>query len=79
MDGQVGLVHLVRLVHLQTDTFRLSLHKKNGQTTNFRLHDEQPVNGLRKIVLFSVFRLIWQHANININMYIYVYTHTCTH
>jgi hypothetical protein len=28
---------------------------RNGQMTNFRFHDEQTVNGLRKIVWASVF------------------------
>ncbi len=33
------------------------------QTDNFRLHDEQTVNGLRKIVWASVFRLKRQQWN----------------
>ncbi len=32
--------------------------QKNGQTTNFCFHDEQTVNGLRKITWTSVFRLM---------------------
>jgi hypothetical protein len=55
MDGQV---RLVRLVRLQTDNFYLFLSK---QTTNFCLHDEPTVNGLRKIAWASVFRLKQQH------------------
>jgi hypothetical protein len=45
IDGQVRLVLLVRL---QTDTFPLFLRNK---LTNEKLplHDEQTVNGLRKI------------------------------
>jgi hypothetical protein len=48
IDGQVCLVRVVRL---QTDNFRLFLPKLKAkeQMTNFRLHDEQTVNGLRKI------------------------------
>jgi hypothetical protein len=40
------------------DNFRFS-SSTNGQTTNFRLHNEQSVNGLRKIAWASVFCLIF--------------------
>jgi hypothetical protein len=40
---------------LQTDNFRLFSSSTKGQTTNFRLYDEQAVNGLRKIAWASVF------------------------
>ncbi len=39
-------------VHLQVDT-------ANGQTTNFHLHNEQMVNGVRKIAWASFFHLIF--------------------
>jgi hypothetical protein len=42
IDGQVCLVHL------QVDT-------ANGQTTNFHLHNEQMVNGVRKIAWAFLF------------------------
>jgi hypothetical protein len=35
------------------------------QTDNFRLHDKQTVNVLRKIAWASVLRLKWQHTNTN--------------
>jgi hypothetical protein len=41
--------------------------------TNFRLHDEQMVNGLRKIVCASIFCLKWQHIYIYIDIEIYKY------
>jgi hypothetical protein len=40
------------------DNFRFS-SSTNGQRTNFRLHNEQLVNGLRKIAWASVFCLIF--------------------
>ncbi len=46
IDGQV---RLVRLVRWQTDNFRFVSSSTNGQSTNFCLHDEQRVHGLRKI------------------------------
>jgi hypothetical protein len=47
------LINYFRFVRLQTDLpFVSSL--KNRQTTNFRWHDEQTVNRLRKIALDSV-------------------------
>jgi hypothetical protein len=57
----------VRLVHLQTD--------------NFGVHDEQTVNGFRKIVWASIFCLIFfvkrQHIYIYIylNIFIHIYIH----
>jgi hypothetical protein len=50
IDGQVCLVHL------QIDNFYLFLRKQTDKEKNFRLHDEQMVNGLRKIAWTSVFR-----------------------
>jgi hypothetical protein len=41
--------------------------------TNFRLHDEQRVNGLRKIAQASVFRLKWQLIFVYIYVCIYLY------
>jgi hypothetical protein len=38
-----------RFVSSQTDNFRLFLYSTNGQTTNFRLHNELTVNVLKKI------------------------------
>jgi hypothetical protein len=52
IDGQL------RLVSLQTDNFCLFLHQP-GQTTNFRLQDQQMVNRLRKIICASIFLLIF--------------------
>jgi hypothetical protein len=49
IDGQV------RLVRLQMDNFCLFLRKQMDRLTNFRLHNEQTVNGLRKIASTSVF------------------------
>ncbi len=40
--------------------------------TNFRLHDEQRVNGLRKITWASIFRFPFEKAAYAI--YIYIYT-----
>jgi hypothetical protein len=37
--------------------------------TNFHMHDEQMVKGLRKISRASVFHLKWQH------IFIYIYIH----
>jgi hypothetical protein len=58
----------VRLVHLQTD--------------NFGVHDEQTVNGLRKIVWASIFCLIffckkatYIYIYIYLNMFIHIYIH----
>jgi hypothetical protein len=55
IDGLDRLVRLIRLVRLQTDNFRF-LFLTNGETIIFRFHDEQTVNGLRKIAWASVFR-----------------------
>jgi hypothetical protein len=55
IDGQV------RLVHFQKDNFCLFFRKHSDKRQNFRLHDEQTVNGLRKIAWASVFRLKLQH------------------
>ncbi len=49
----------------------------NSTTTNFRLHDEQIINGLRKIYRASIFCFKQQHVNINI--YIYAQTRKRTH
>ncbi len=49
----------------------------NGITTNFRLHDEQTVNGLRKIAWGFVFRLKPQEIFVYIHTYIYIYMHIC--
>jgi hypothetical protein len=52
---------------------------------NFSLHNEQTVNGLRKIAWASVFGLKQQHINIDIiikinkNKHIHTHTHTHTH
>jgi hypothetical protein len=54
-------------VRLQTDNLCLFVCP---QTTNFRLHIEQTVNGFRKIARVSVFWLKWKHVYI----YIYIYT-----
>jgi hypothetical protein len=65
IDGQVSLVrlvHLVRSVCLRMDNFGLFLHEKNGQTTNFRLHDEQMVKGSKKIAWASGFRFQFEMA-----------------
>ncbi len=74
IDGQV---HLVCLIHLQTDNFRLFLRQ---QMTNFRLHNVQTANGLRKkfpVLPFSVFGLEWQHIYthiyIDIDIFIFIY------
>jgi hypothetical protein len=42
-NRQVRLVRLVHLIRLQTDNFSFFSSPANGQTTNFRLHDEQTV------------------------------------
>jgi hypothetical protein len=49
IDGQVGLIRLVRL-----------------QTDNFRMYDEQTVNGLRKNARASVFRFRLKRQYIHI-------------
>ncbi len=59
IDGEVRLFHLVRL---QTDSFGLFLRQQNEQRKNFRFHDEQTENGLRKIAWASVFRSTLQTA-----------------
>ncbi len=56
IDGPVCLVRLVHLVRLQTDNFHMFLRQQMDKTTNNFLHDEQMVNGLRKIAWASVFR-----------------------
>jgi hypothetical protein len=71
IDGQV------RLVHSQADNFRLFLCSTDGQTTNFNLHDEQTVNGLRKIAWASIFRLKRQHRYTHTQTPLH--THECTH
>jgi hypothetical protein len=48
----------------------------NYMTTNFRLHDEEMVNGLRKIYRASIFCFKQQHVNINIYICTYANTHT---
>jgi hypothetical protein len=45
--------------------------------TNFRLHDEQTVNGLRKIAWASVFLLKRQHIYIDVYIEIYIYISIC--
>ncbi len=59
-----GQVRLVRLIRLKTD--------------NFRLHDEQTVNGLRKIGWVYVIRLNAGSIYINIFVCSYVYTENRT-
>jgi hypothetical protein len=48
------------------DNFRLFL-RQNGQTLNFRLFDEQTVNGLKKNAWSAIFHLKQQY------MYMYIY------
>jgi hypothetical protein len=72
-DGQVseyGLDGQDYIVRLQTDNFhRFHLKQMDKQ---LRLHDEQTVNGLRKIAWASVFSLKCQHMLIFIYMSIYM-------
>ncbi len=76
---------------LRTNNFVSS--STNGRTVNFRLHDEQTVNGLRKSfgLSFSTVRLKGQHiytyiyAAVSIYiytvyicmMYVYIYINIC--
>jgi hypothetical protein len=48
----------------------------NSTTTNFRLHDEEMVNGFRKIYRASIFCFNQQHVNINTYICTYANTHT---
>jgi hypothetical protein len=60
IDGQVCLVSLVRLARLQTVNSRLFLHQQTDKRQSYvRLHNQQTVNGLRKLAWASVFRLIF--------------------
>ncbi len=75
IDGQVHLVHLVRL---QTDNFCLFLCQQTGQMTNVRLPEEQTVNRLRKIVYLDICFLFETVAYIYssvfcVFLYVYVY------
>jgi hypothetical protein len=56
--GHVRLVPLVSLVYLQTD----------GQTSNIHWHEEQTVNGLRKIAWASVFHLMSPCLLVQVSM-----------
>ncbi len=56
VDGQV---------RLQRDNFFFL--STNGQMKNFRVHDEQTVNRIRKIALASVSLLKWQQIYIYIS------------
>ncbi len=60
----IGIDGQVRLVRLQADNF----------LTNFHLHDEQTVNGLRKIAWASVFHFCLKRQDIY--MYVYLCTYT---
>jgi hypothetical protein len=76
MDGQVRLVHLVRL---QMDNSCLFLPQQTDKRqTTYCLHHEQTENGLRTIVWASVFRLPFETAALHIYIYssvshIYIY------
>jgi hypothetical protein len=48
------------LVHLQIDNLYLFLRNQTDKEKNFRLHDEQTVNGLRRIAWASVFRFSFE-------------------
>jgi hypothetical protein len=52
---------------LQTNNFFVS-SSTNGQTTNFRLHDEKMVNKLRKIAWASIFLIFHSKQQL-----IYIY------
>ncbi len=68
-------------VRLQTDNFLLFLCLTNGQMTNFHLHDEQLVHGLRNITCASFFSLKRQYifkylvpfTIYSTHIYIYIY------
>ncbi len=54
-------------------------HLVRLQTTNFRLHDEQTINGIKKITWASVFPLngsIYIYIYIDIYIYIPIYIQT---